>query len=139
VTLSAQKLRGIVNLLADPLQAGAAANILAQEASRRGVLVADLIAQTAAPEASAQTRSRKRQDVEPVDDGGPYIKLLAGDMVGLVTEVVHETPRAWLVDLPSGAEAWLAKSQCSHHGEDQSGRAILILPHWLARKIGATS
>ena len=48
MTLSATKLRAIVNLLSDPGSAANAAGILAKEAQARGLLVADLIAQTTA-------------------------------------------------------------------------------------------
>jgi hypothetical protein len=51
VTLSAAKLRLIVNQLADPGTGHAAAHILATEAKARGVLVSDLIASTLVPTA----------------------------------------------------------------------------------------
>ena len=54
MTFTADKLRAVVNLLSDPLQAHAAAAVLAREAEERKVLVADLIAQTLA-------RSRRRR------------------------------------------------------------------------------
>ncbi len=50
MTLTPQKLRAVVNLLADPLQAAAAANILATEAAQRKLLVADLVAEAMSPE-----------------------------------------------------------------------------------------
>ena len=43
--LTGPKLRAIVNLLSDPLQSHAAANILTEEAKRRSCLVADLLAE----------------------------------------------------------------------------------------------
>jgi hypothetical protein len=54
--LSSPKLRAIVNLLSDPLQAGAAANILAKEAHARGLLVADLISEASVSTATARQR-----------------------------------------------------------------------------------
>jgi hypothetical protein len=63
MTISPSKLRAVVNLLADPLQAGAAANILATEAKERGLLVADLIAETTA------AAEPSWQDVAPVGAG----------------------------------------------------------------------
>jgi hypothetical protein len=49
MTLAAAKLRAVVNLLSDPLQAHAAAGVLATEAKARNVLVSDLIAGALAP------------------------------------------------------------------------------------------
>jgi hypothetical protein len=146
MTLSAQKLRSIVNMLSDPGSAANAAHILATEARARGVLVADLIAQTTAlappaaqaPEPAAPPTAPIWQDVAPIDDGGPNAKRIDFEHVGLVTEIIHATDKAWLVETPSGGEAWLAKSQCEHHGEDHRGRAILVMPRWLARKVGVT-
>ena len=150
MSLSAQKLRGVINLLADPMQAASAAGILAKEAKERGVLVADLIAQATVPTptpsaprapdpgAAAPPAAPTWRDVEPIDDGGPYVRRIDFEHVGLVAEIIHETDKAWLMETPSGGEAWLAKSQCQHHGEDPNGRAILVVPRWLARKIGVT-
>jgi hypothetical protein len=146
VTLSAKQLRGVVNLLADPLQAASAAGILAKEARERGVLVADLIAQTTAPtpipsqapEPAAPPTAPAWQDVTPIDGGGPYARRIDIDHVGLVSEVIAETEKAWLVETPAGAEAWLAKSQCQNHGQDHRGRVIFVLPRWLGRRIGVT-
>jgi hypothetical protein len=145
MTLTAAKLRSIVNMLADPGSAANAASILAAEARTRGVLVADLIAQATilapsspspAPEPAAPPTAPTWRDVEPIDDGGPYVRRIDVDHLGLVAEVIAETEKAWLVETPTGSEAWLAKSQCQHHGEDPRGRAILIVPRWLAFKIG---
>jgi hypothetical protein len=138
MTLSASKLRAIINLLADPLQAGAAANILANEASERGVLVADLIADTAPPVSAPPTAAEP--DTAPawreVEEDGAYTRRIDAQRIGLVADVVSETPKAWRVELPNGELAWLAKSQCEHHGEDPKGRAILIVPRWLDFQIG---
>jgi hypothetical protein len=76
------------------------------------------------------------RDVEPIDDGGPYVKPIDASHIGLVGEVVAETDKAWLVERPGAAPAWLPKSQCQSHGQDQHGRTILILPVWLSRKLG---
>jgi hypothetical protein len=149
VSLSVQKLHGVINLLSDPLQAGNAAFILTSEAKERGVLVADLmLLVSSAPTSSAQTYRPPPppsdpspssppcwQDVEPIDDDGPYAQRL-GQHVGLVSEILGETDKAWLVLTPSRDEAWLAESVVENHGEDRRGRAILVLPKWLARKIG---
>jgi hypothetical protein len=125
--LSAGKLRGIANLLSDPLQAGAAANILAAEARQRGILVADRIASALVsappaappppPEPAAPPTAPSWQDVTPIDDGGPYIKRIGADHIGLVSWIVAETPEAWCAQTPEGNEAWLAKSVVEHHGE----------------------
>ena len=140
MTLSAQKLRSIVNLLSDPGSAANTAAILSREARERGVLVADLIglASTSAssPPTPPPSTTPTWQDVEPIDDGGPYVKRISGDMVGLVSGILNETDKAWLVEKPDGSEAWLAKSVVTNHGEDPQGRAILVLPKWLCRKIG---
>jgi hypothetical protein len=44
----------------------------------------------------------------------------------VLTEIIDETDKTWLVETPAGGEAWLAKSQCQNHGEDHRGRAILM-------------
>jgi hypothetical protein len=130
--LSPCKLRAIINLLSDPMQAGAAAHILAQEAERRGVLVADLIAEALAPPA-AETPAPDPSDSIDVAIG----RRIDGDTYGLQAEVHYETDRAWLIASPTGGpEVWLPKSRVERHGEDPVGRAIFILPIWLARKKG---
>jgi hypothetical protein len=134
VTLSATKLRAVVNMLSDPGSAANAASILAREAKDRGLLVADLVAQTIAstpsvapppPEPAAPSTAPTWQDVEPIDDGGPYVQRL-GQHIGLVGVMVAETPK--------GADAWLPKSQVENHGEDTYGRGIFIIPTWLAKR-----
>jgi hypothetical protein len=71
------------------------------------------------------------------DDGySPYVKRIDAQNIGLVSAVIADTPKAWCAALPDGGEAWLAKSVVENHGEDPGGRAILILPRWLAAKIG---
>jgi hypothetical protein len=129
VTLSATKLRAVVNLLADPLQAHAAANILATEAKARGVVVADLIASSAiAPSPPPPS--------QPI---GSYVRRIDGEHIGVVSRLIHETPKAWLVSKPSDGEPiWLPKSQCQRHGEDHQGRLIIVVPTWLALRNGIT-
>jgi hypothetical protein len=58
------------------------------------------------------------------------------DVCSLRSEILAQTPKAWLTRVPSGGEVWLPKSQVEHHGEDAIGRAIPIVPLWLARKKG---
>jgi hypothetical protein len=129
------KLRKVVNLLADPLQAHAAANILAVEAKERGVLVSDLIATMLAPSSMATPTftNVKAESDNPFAGVG---KRINRDHYGLCAFITHETDKAWLVQSPDGEDVWLPKSQCEHHGEDPDGRAILIVPAWLARKKG---
>jgi hypothetical protein len=85
MTLSAQKLRAIVNLLSDPGSAANAASILAREAQGRGLLVSDLVAQTVGPTsstsspASQPTPKPSWQDVDDEDDDGPYTKRIDAD------------------------------------------------------------
>jgi hypothetical protein len=142
VALSSQKLVAIVNLLSDPGSAANAASILAREAKERGVLVSTLIVQVTSTSPDAYTppppppsAAPSFNDVEPADDDtGPYVKRIGVDIVGLVSEILAETDKAWLALLPSGDEMWLAKSVVDNHGEDPQGRAIFILPRWLARK-----
>jgi hypothetical protein len=139
MTLSAAKLRAIVNLLSDPGSVANAAAILAREASERGLLVADLVAQTIAPPAPAPAPPSGPptwQDVDDdEDDGGPYTKRIGPDYIGLISTILGETDKAWLVEKPDGSEAWLAKSVVQNHGGDPQGRAILVIPVWLCRKI----
>jgi hypothetical protein len=141
MTLSATKLRAIVNLLSDPGSAANAAGILAKEAQARGLLVADLVAQTMAsppPSSSSTSQPTSRaswQDVDPVDaDALPYTKRIGVDHVGLVSMILGETDKAWLARTPDGGEAWFAKSVVENHGEDPQGRAILVIPRWPARR-----
>jgi hypothetical protein len=131
MALSAQKLVAIVNLLSDPGSAGNAAAILAREAKACGVLVADLIATIAPPASAAPPAAPQWQEVE-----GPYVQRVDFEHVGLVSEIIAETPKAWCAITPNGDEAWFAKSVVENHGEDHCGRTILIVPRWRAKKIG---
>jgi hypothetical protein len=140
MTLSAKQLRSVVNMLSDPGSAANAASILAREAKAQGVLVADLMMQATssapspAPAPAPPSTPPTWQDVGG-DDGGPYVKRIGPDHIGLVSEILAETDLAWLVEKPDGSEAWLAKSVVQNHGGDPQGRAILVLPKWLCRKI----
>jgi hypothetical protein len=141
MTLSAKQLRSVVNMLADQGSAANAAGILAREAKERGLLVSDLVAQSVGPAptapAPAPPTAPSWQDVDDDEDvGGPYTKYIGPDHVGLVSEVLAETDLAWLVEKPDGSEAWLAKSVVQCHGEDFRGRAILVVPKWLSKKVG---
>lgn len=136
MTFSDAKLRAVVNLLGDPLQAHAAAHVLAEEAKRRGKLVADLVAESLAPAQASAPPPPKFADVDEdrIDVAvGKRINLSA---FGLRTEVLAETEKAWCVRTPAGGETWLPRSQVEHHGEDAVGRTIFIVPSWLARKKG---
>jgi hypothetical protein len=136
MTLAASKLRKVVNMLGDPLQAHAAAHLLAVEAKERGVLISDLVAEGLAPSTTAPAPPT----FTDVDSNNPFAgigKRIDRDHYGLCAFITHETEKAWLVQGPdSDEEVWLPKSQCEHHGEDPGGRAILIVPMWLARKKG---
>ena len=103
MTLSAKKLVGVINLLSDPMQAANAAGILAREARECGVLVSALIAQVTTsspvynplpPSQPAPPTAPSFRDVEPIDAGGPYVRRIDVDHVGLVSEIVAETPKA---------------------------------------------
>jgi hypothetical protein len=140
MALSDSKLRAVVNLLSDPLQAHVAAHILSREAKERGVLVADLVAQTLAPAPQAAPAFSSvdsfTQDQESIG------KQINSEAYGLRSNIINETEKAWLVRRPEKgrwdeeANIWLPKSQVEHRGEDSSGRAILIVPMWLARRKG---
>jgi hypothetical protein len=102
VTLSTQKLVGVINLLSDPMQAANAAGILAREAKERGLLPADLIGQVtgSAPAyspppspqpAAAHPTAPSFTDVADDNDGGPYVKRINADHIGLVSEILAET------------------------------------------------
>jgi hypothetical protein len=135
MTLDSNKLRKIVNMLSDPGSAHVAANLLSVEAKARHILVSDLIAETLGPPPMATptfTNVRTESD-SPFAGIGQRIDR---DHYGLQSYIRHETPKAWLVERPDGEDVWLPKSQCEHHGEDPDGRAILIVPAWLARKKG---
>jgi hypothetical protein len=145
VTFSPAKLRAIVNLLADPLQASAAAHALTQEANRRRVLVADLVAEATVPAPSsppitpdpAPSTAPTWQDTSPID-GPTIVRRINADYVGLIARILHETEKAWLITTPAGKEAWLPKRPCQYHGDNGGGRAILIVPTWLAGRKGLT-
>ena len=135
MALSEEKLRKVVNMLSDPMQAHAAAHRLASEAKERGVLVADLIAELLTPPPMA-TPSYVAPTFSDVSTG----RRVDRDTYGLQAFILHETGKAWLVEAPNGEDqAWLPKSECDHHGEDPMGRAILTVPMWLARKKGFLS
>jgi hypothetical protein len=138
VSLTAAKLRAIVNLLGDPLQAHAAAHVLAEEAKRRGKLVSDLIEESLAAARGSAPPPPRFSDIEADSDRidvaiGKKINL---NVFGLRAEVLGETAKAWLARTPAGGETWLPRSQVKHHGEDPAGRTIFVLPSWLARKKG---
>jgi hypothetical protein len=144
MSLTAAKLRLTINQLANPGTAHAAAHVLAEEAKRRGKLVADLVAEslaptkTSAPPLTAPAPSFSDVVVDSDDDRidvaiGKRINLNA---YGLRAEVLGETEKAWLTRTPAGGETWLPRSQVEAHGEDAVGRTIFVLPSWLARKKG---
>jgi hypothetical protein len=136
MSLTDAKLRAVVNLLGDPLQAHAAAHVLAEEAKRRGVLVADLVAESLTSTQASAPPPPKFSDVDDDRIDVAIGKRINFNAYGLRTEILGETDRAWRVRTPAGGESWLPKSQCQHHGEDAVGRAILIVPTWLWRKKG---
>jgi hypothetical protein len=141
MALSDARLRSIVNQLADPGTAHVAAHILRREAAERRVLIDDLVAIALAPPAPATptARAASAPAFSVVDDDRLETsigKRINSAAYGLRSEILAETDKAWLARTPNGAEAWLPKSQVELHGSDPSGRAILILPLWLARKRG---
>jgi hypothetical protein len=137
MALSPDKLRAIVNLLSDPLQAHAAAHRLAEEAKERRVLVADLISEALGPGPPKAARAPPIPPGEPelFDNGVSAIgRPLNLRDYGLRTTVLRETAMAWLVEWPSGEDVWLPKSQCQHKGLDVDGRVIFIIPVWLLKR-----
>jgi hypothetical protein len=142
MSLTNARLKAVINLLADPLQAHAAAHVLAEEAKRRGKLVADLVAESLAPaQASAPPPTAPAPSFSDVDIDDARIDVAIGKRInssvyGLRAEVLAETAKAWLARTPSGRETWLPRSQVESHGADAAGRTIFILPVWLARKKG---
>ena len=131
MALTGDKLRKVVNMLSEPLQAHAAAHLLSVEAKERGVLVADLIADVLAPPPMATSA------VAPTFSDVATGRRVNRETYGLQSFIFRETTKAWLVETPDGADqVWLPKSECEHHGEDSVGRAILVVPMWLARKKG---
>jgi hypothetical protein len=139
--LTCPKLLAVVNLLSDPLQSRAAANILAEEAKRRGCLVADLLAEKLAPARPTQPAAPAPafSDVGEDDIETSTGRRIGAESYGLRSEIIAETDKAWLVRTPGRERTWLPKSQVRHHGEDAIGRTILIVPVWLARKAGLLS
>jgi len=139
MALTDAKLRLIVNQLADSGTAHAAAHILAAEAKERGLLVSELLAGLGPPTPAAPGATpAPPPEPDPEDSIDVAIgKRIDSATYGLQAEVHHESEKAWLVTSPvGGPEVWLPKSQVEHHGEDAIGRAIFILPTWLARKKG---
>jgi hypothetical protein len=134
VPLSSDKLRRIVNQLADSGTAHAAAHILAEEAQRRNILVSDLVAQALAPTAPAQAPPAFS------DVGAAAGRRINSTIYGPQAAIRYETDKAWLVASPvGGPDVWLPKSQTEYHGDDLLGRAIFVLPNWLARRKGLLS
>jgi hypothetical protein len=126
-----EQLRKIANMLSDERQAPVALNMLRAEAEERRVLVADLMASLAPPQAAPEPSA-------PTDSIDIAIgKRIDHARYGLQSEILHQTEKAWLVRPPvGGPDVWLPKSQAEHHGEDYVGRAILILTIWIAREKG---
>jgi hypothetical protein len=120
-------------MLADERQAPVALNMLRAEAEERRVLVSDLLASLTPP-----TLPGPESESDPTDSLDIAIgKRLDHRSYGLRSEIVHETDKAFKVRSPiGGPDCWLPKSQCEYHGEDSVGRAIMIVPTWLARKHG---
>ena len=137
--LTGPKLRAVVNLLSDPLQSHASVNILAEEAKRRSCLVADLLAEALAPAPPTQPAEPAPAFHNIVAEGDVGVSIgrrINAESYGLRSEIIAEIDKAWLVRTPAYKHAWLPKSQVDHRGEDAVGRAILIVPVWLARKAG---
>jgi hypothetical protein len=140
--LTGSKLRAVVNLLSDPLQSHAAANILAEEAKRRSCLVVDLLTEALAPAPPTQPAepAPASYDVLVEDDIGVSIgRRINAESYGLRSEIIATTEKAVLIRTRANTKVWLPKSQIERHGEDAVGRAILIVPVWLARKAGLLS
>jgi plasmid stability protein len=136
MSLTDAKVRGLTNLLSDPLQAHAAAHLLSEEARARGLLVADLIAKAISPAQPSTAPAPKFSDVNDDRIDVAIGKRTDFNAYGLRAEVLGETDRAWLARTPGGGESWLPKSQCQHHGADAVGRAIFIVPARLWKKKG---
>jgi hypothetical protein len=136
MTFSDAKLRAVINLLSDPLQAHAAAHALAQEAKRRKMLVADLVAESLAPTQAASPPPPKFSDVDDDRIDVAIGKRINFNAYGLRAEVLGGSEKAWLTRTPAGGETWLPRSQVELRGEDAVGRSIFILPTWLAKKKG---
>jgi hypothetical protein len=141
MSLTDAKVRLIINQLADPGTAHAAAHVLAEEARRRGKLVSDLIAESLAP---AQASAPPPPSFSDVEEDSDRIEVAIGKRInfncfGLRAEILGETEKAWLTRTPAGGETWLPRSQVEHHGEDAVGRAIFIVPAWLWRRKGLAS
>ena len=133
--LTEEKLRKVVNMLGDPMQAHAAAHRLSEEAKERGVLVADLMAQVLG---RAPRAAPPRPPDPPRWQSSAQGERISRTNYGLRARVKHETDRAWLVEGPDleDDDVWLPKSQVEYHGEDPEGNGIFIVPMWLARKKG---
>jgi hypothetical protein len=145
MSLSDSTLRAVINMLADERTAHVAMQKLRDAAAQRRMLVADLIASVAsgttssAPSAPSTSSASRPAPPSPPSDPSDAIEVAIGKRIdrnfyGLVSEIIRETDLAWLVRMPGGGECWLPKSQTEHRGEDPIGRAILIVPTWLARK-----
>jgi hypothetical protein len=140
--LTGPELRAVANLLSDRLQAHAAANILAEEAKRRSYVVADLLT-----EALAAATPTQRAELAPafhdivVDDeiGVSIGRRINAESYGLRSEIIATTETAVLIRTRANTKVWLPKWQIKRHGEDAVGRAILMVPVWLARKAGLLS
>jgi hypothetical protein len=128
------QLRKIVNMPSDERQAPVALNMLRSEAEERRVLVSDLMASLAPPAVPAPAPPPAAEpDSLDVAIGG----RIDHARYGLQSEIRRETEKAYLVRSPvGGPDCLLPKSQCDHRGEDNVGRAILILTSWIAREKG---
>jgi hypothetical protein len=92
MSLTDAKLRSVINLLGDPLQAHAAAHVLAEEARRRGCLIADLVAESLAPaQASAPPPAQSFSDVEA---DGDHIDVAIGKRINFNCYGLR-APKSW--------------------------------------------
>jgi hypothetical protein len=113
IMLTGPKLRAVVNLLSDPLQSHAAANILAEEAKRRSRLVADLLAGALAPAPPTQPAEPAPafRDVVVEDDIGVSIGTrINAEIYGLRSEIIATTEKAISIPMRANPKVWPPKN-----------------------------
>jgi hypothetical protein len=128
-----EKLRAMLNLLADEKQAHAVAYLLSKAAAEDKELVADFIAKNLGPaNGNAKDRGRQQEANADCDDE----KFDPSDGHYYLAKVCHTTALARLVSMNGYDKLWLPKSQCKLLGYKGGKYYRMWIKDWIAREKG---
>jgi hypothetical protein len=155
--LSKDKLRAVINMLADEKQAHAAAHVLRTQAAENKVLVVDYILNLLVAEDLAFIRAklkevdqerqrqererqqRERQERERQERGRQNTWTDVGDENFnprgghcYLVDIHYETERAYLIGV--NPDIWIPKSQSRLIGDNGHGKCRLWIKDWIARE-----